>query len=202
MKSPCYKCDLTTRQSCCGCPEYFRWKKDVTFQMGEKMEKIRSICNAYDESNSFDYNALFQQALNILENDYKETAKKLLTLVETETEKTVLEDVLKAKNCPVCGKLMVFNYRSDVIDDCICRDCFTKEFWERVLDDKAIIVNGHCYHTADENTSSPFRGFGGTKFKIRFLKDGRTIETTNLWSQGEIPKEYAVPDNAIMDAVW
>lgn len=25
--NPCRKCNASTRQSCCGCPEYFEWQK-------------------------------------------------------------------------------------------------------------------------------------------------------------------------------
>jgi hypothetical protein len=38
-------------------------------------------------------------------------------------------------------------------------------------------------------TPSFCKGFGGQRFKIKFL-DGRLIETTNLWHQGVIPKRF------------
>ena len=48
-----------------------------------------------------------------------------------------------------------------------------------------------------------FRGFGGAHFTIKF-HDGTVIETTNLWCQGDIDKEWkhCFPDNADFDWKW
>lgn len=93
--------------------------------------------------------------------------------------------------CPVCGKLAVPHYMGG---ECSSK-CFIKRFWMETLDEKAIIINGKCYHVGNENSTSCFRGFGGAKYKIQ-LNNGKIIETTNLWSNGIIPKEFAKPDNA------
>ena len=74
--------------------------------------------------------------------------------------------------------------------------CFKCSFWE----DKVIhspsnraIIDGHHYVASSGNGG----GMGGRKFKIKF-NDGREIETTNLWSQGDIPKHFRdrLPDDA------
>ena len=65
------------------------------------------------------------------------------------------------------------------------------------------IIDGHHYIIEDENSSDQFRGFGGDKFTITF-KDGKVVNTTNLWYQGEIPEEcrHLYPDNADFDWKW
>ena len=95
----------------------------------------------------------------------------------------------------VCGK----NFDTSPLDSkSICSDeCYHKHFWTEALDNKAIIVNGECYHVGPENSSTVLRGFGGRKFIIQ-LKNGRKITTTNLWSQGKIPEEFYREDNAVI----
>lgn len=95
----------------------------------------------------------------------------------------------------VCGK----NFDTSPLDSkSICSDeCYHKHFWTEALDNKAIIVNGECYHVGPENSPAILRGFGGRKFVIQ-LKDGRKIVTTNLWNQGKIPEEFHREDNAVI----
>ena len=80
---------------------------------------------------------------------------------------------------------------------------FHRDFWKEALQDPyAVVVGGNCYHIGSEENTGGFRGFGGTKFKIKILKDtpmykaGEVITTTNLWHRGEIPKELKVENNA------
>ena len=80
-------------------------------------------------------------------------------------------------NCQVCGKEI------------------KKQFWNEVLDNNAIIINGNCYHVDNEDSTSCFRGFGGRPFTIK-MNDGKIIHTTNLWHHGTIPKEFYKGDNA------
>jgi hypothetical protein len=49
----------------------------------------------------------------------------------------------------------------------------------------------------DKREPDDWKGFGGRKFIILF-EDGRKVITTNLWSQGEIPKSFRedLPNNA------
>lgn len=64
------------------------------------------------------------------------------------------------------------------------------------IDQTIVRVGGKHYQIAPEKQSG-MRGFGGAKFLIRFF-DGRSVETTNLWSQGTIPEHFRsrLPDNA------
>lgn len=98
------------------------------------------------------------------------------------------------KVCRVCGKVI-----SDPAPYSlpICSDkCFHEDFWNNTLDEDAVIVNGKCYHIGDEDSRSSFRGFDGMKYTIKF-NDGRVVETTNLWYQGEVPEERNIKDNAV-----
>ncbi len=62
---------------------------------------------------------------------------------------------------------------------------------------KRVIVDGQHYRLGSIHFG-PFRGFGGRKFTIVF-HDGRMIETSCLWHQGEIPEMFRewLPNNAI-----
>lgn len=72
----------------------------------------------------------------------------------------------------------------------------TEKFWEEVLDDDVIIVNGVAYHTGRENEYyDGDKGYEGHHFTIKFT-DGRIIETTNLWYNGVIPEKYHMKNNA------
>lgn len=66
---------------------------------------------------------------------------------------------------------------------------------------RAVRVN-HKHYAVGENTDKGFRGFGGRAFRIRF-HSGSIVETTNLWSQGDIPERFwdRLPDNAVFEAV-
>jgi len=103
-----------------------------------------------------------------------------------------------AKICPSCGKSFIRNLIPESYLDENCFDC---SFWLKKItmpeDDKnrRVIVAGQHYMVGT-NTSGP-RGFGGSRYTIHF-NDGRTVETSNLWHQGEIPKQFKnrLPDNA------
>ena len=92
--------------------------------------------------------------------------------------------------CVVCGKEID---KPSYIGGVCSHSCLIKQYWQEVLDDSAIIINGECYHIGKKNTN--FRGFGGKKYTILF-NDGIKITTTNLWHNGKIPEEFLVPDNA------
>ncbi|NIN67223.1 MAG: hypothetical protein GTO63_21490 [Anaerolineae bacterium] len=84
--------------------------------------------------------------------------------------------------------------------------CFTCTFWlekVEVKDDKrSVRVNGTHYFIGPENAGEVGRGFGGSKFRIAF-HDGRRVESTNLWCQGNIPELWReqLPDNAQWDTL-
>lgn len=93
--------------------------------------------------------------------------------------------------CPVCGKEVEFMMYADACSN----ECFTKAFWQECFDGNEVIIDGNCYHIGKENDKSSFRGFGGAEYHIIF-NDGREVITTNLWANGEVPKEYYKGDNA------
>lgn len=87
---------------------------------------------------------------------------------------------------------------------------FQRKFWQdRLLDDakepdRVAIIDGTHYYIGDEDSKETyFRGFAGAHFTIRFY-DGRVVETTNLWCQGDIPEEFRdlFPNNAEFDYEW
>ena len=77
----------------------------------------------------------------------------------------------------------------------LCWDC---DFWmDRIVSDLPKATIGGKFYYINPNEHSEFKGFGGRRFKIRFL-DGTLTETTNLWLNGEIPERFRdrLPDNA------
>lgn len=60
-------------------------------------------------------------------------------------------------------------------------------------------VNANHYVIQPERGDTPLHclGFSGQRFVIEF-HDGRRVESTNLWHQGEIPERFRdrLPDNA------
>lgn len=78
--------------------------------------------------------------------------------------------------------------------------CFECHFWlgQFVADltregDRTVIVEdgGVLKHfvVAPEDDKSVMRGYGGHRFRI-LMNGAKVIETTNLWSQGEIPERF------------
>lgn len=105
--------------------------------------------------------------------------------------------------CMICGKEVKHNHyseHSDFFGLCGDTECFDKRFWQLALDDKAVIINGTCYHVGEEpkdliNTYG--LGYGGMKFCIKMLDTGEVITTHNLRHNGKIPKECRAKDNAV-----
>lgn len=65
----------------------------------------------------------------------------------------------------------------------------------------SLIIGGwhfSCREPGIVNERSDYLGFGGRRYAIRNLKTGDTIQTNNLWGQGEIPTLFRdlLPDNA------
>lgn len=79
--------------------------------------------------------------------------------------------------------------------------CFGCDHWARIETTKGhpdrVIVDNHSY-MIDRREDTAFKGFGGTKFIIKF-NDGREAVSTNLWHQGEIPWNWQkrIPNNAV-----
>lgn len=99
--------------------------------------------------------------------------------------------------CPVCGKKIERSYYAD--GECSDK-CFKQKIWHENLK-TGIIINGMCYQVGKEDSKSSFRGFDGRKFYIR-MKTGQVIITTNLWSNGQVPKKYKKKDNAKFIKRW
>lgn len=80
------------------------------------------------------------------------------------------------------------------------RFCHTCGFWlEKVaMADSSRVVRRDGFHYVIGDSNSAFPGNYGRRYEIRFL-DGRVVETSNLWNQGEIPPRFRdrLPDNAL-----
>ena len=95
-------------------------------------------------------------------------------------------------NCIICGKNIE---KSKYTNATLCSaECFMQLYWKEALDDKALIIDGECYHVAPEKNHGA-RGFGGREFTIQ-KANGEIIKTSNLWRQGKIPDYAYRQDNA------
>ena len=111
--------------------------------------------------------------------------------------------------CPTCGKELGASslYSSDERSMKEKGECFECSLWRDRLPlvgkPNIAIIDGIFYTIGDENDPSPFRGFGGDKFVIKF-KDGREVTTTNLWCGGNISNAWKsqFPNNADFDWKW
>lgn len=87
-----------------------------------------------------------------------------------------------------------------------CLDC---SFWPEKIqwedngdvteDGLPVIRVGHQHYViAPEDEKGLFRGHSGRKFVFKMKSSGKIVETTNLWAQGAIPKNFweDLPDNA------
>lgn len=79
--------------------------------------------------------------------------------------------------------------------------CSTCAFWDDAyrdyLDGKRVVVNANSYTIAREDATG-LRGHSGARFRIQY-PDGRMIESTNVWHQGQIPIHWRdrMPDTAV-----
>lgn len=96
--------------------------------------------------------------------------------------------------CIICGKEIE---KSNFSHKIICSNkCFDEDYWNTILDENAIIINGNCYHDGGLNFNKyDIRGYGGTQFYILF-NDGKVLFTNNLWHNGRVPIERKIQDNA------
>lgn len=93
--------------------------------------------------------------------------------------------------CEICGKNFENKAYVGRFEKCCSSECFNKKFWNDIVEEKDghIFIDGVCYSIADKSILG-ILGFGGRRFKIKMLDDGRIIETNNLWCQGNVPEEY------------
>ena len=83
--------------------------------------------------------------------------------------------------------------------------CYNCNFWEIWVERKdhpdyeshIARINGEQYLLGPEDTFARPRGMGGVH-KVILFKDGRTVESTNVWHNGMIPLHFRnrLPDNA------
>jgi len=108
--------------------------------------------------------------------------------------------------CLICGEENS-QFSSDELYIKKHGECFECSLWRerlsRIGNPNTAIIDDTFYTIGDENDPSPFRGFGGDKFVIRF-KDGREVTTTNLWCGGKISEYWKpkFPNNADFDWQW
>ena len=111
-------------------------------------------------------------------------------------------------NCWICGNPELGNWmetaKQELVNRGLCHHCnfWVNTFLEYLGAKRPIvaIVNARYYVIDREDARGPAhcRGFGGSRFDIRF-KDGRQVVSTNLWDRGTIPLNWrgVLPDNAI-----
>jgi len=101
--------------------------------------------------------------------------------------------------CKFCGEEEHANYCGNkrMVDNQLCFDC---NYWDELTAkaNESIRVKG-THYMLGPNGDKPhqFNGFGGRKFVIK-MKDGKLVETCDLWYQGRIPARFQsqLPDNA------
>lgn len=113
--------------------------------------------------------------------------------------------------CCECGKIEKARYmeptRTEMVKQKLCFNChfwLEKVQWAKngdITDDENHCIRvGGAHFVANELITGRLPrfgvGFGGTLFRF-FMKDGRTIESNNVWSQGTIPEHFRdrLPDN-------
>jgi len=106
--------------------------------------------------------------------------------------------------CKLCGDYELLGWLGDLPDRLKRKSmCFTCNHWDEWFldfakdDNKTMFINGgRAYTICDESKGGGrWSGFGGRKFNVKF-KTGRVVDSTNLWTQGEIPKRFSKQDTA------
>lgn len=104
--------------------------------------------------------------------------------------------------CEICEKEFDKRAYMEPYENVCSSPCFEKKIWIDRIKDKnnprSVIIDHVAYWVGNEKDNSYCRGFAGHKFKIQF-NDGRFIESTNLWHNGDILEEFwnDLPDNAV-----
>jgi len=100
--------------------------------------------------------------------------------------------------CVICNKEIE---KSEFTNAILCSAlCYNNHFWEekvRLHDEYTVIADGDRYHLTPSNSGAGWKGFGGATFYVHF-HDGRKIQCSNVWHQGEVPPNFKerLPDNA------
>lgn len=117
---------------------------------------------------------------------------------------------LKKFNCCICGAEEDPNNWDKDCSEMLMKHqmCFTCNHWRQQHerdkergDHNWAVIDGHHYVLKPSAPArSPFKGFGGHKFKFEFF-DGHIEECDNVWFQGDITEAHPhwrkiMPDNA------
>lgn len=104
--------------------------------------------------------------------------------------------------CRLCRNSEDFRYNPETVAKLeaavLCYNCLFWFEFVKIRDKNNIVrIGGAHFIIGDE--SAQVKGFGGRKFRIMFLKNGKIVETTNLSGQGDIPGIFKrkLPDNAV-----
>lgn len=104
--------------------------------------------------------------------------------------------------CRECGQRERVNYTGPIAESMLRRRvCFSCNLWldhvDARDDPETVCIGGVQYRIGPEDADHVMRGYGGRPFLILF-HDGRSVRTTNLWCNGEIPPHFQkrLPDNA------
>lgn len=122
--------------------------------------------------------------------------------------KATVEETPAVRLCEECHAHPIDDGYHSAKDDAsrerLCVSCF---WWTQKLeyadDPSSLRVNGRHYWIGPEHIDEPGaarkhqRGSYGDPYTI-VLTDGRTVRTTNLWTQGDVPAHFRdrLPDNA------
>lgn len=108
-------------------------------------------------------------------------------------------------SCSSCNGVVSLKYGEPTRTQMVERkQCFTCNFWTSRMklhqtSENSAIVCGCAYmvHPMEDRTKGMFLGFGGRLQRFRF-HDGRTLDSNNVWFQGEIPDIFReeMSDNA------
>lgn len=81
-------------------------------------------------------------------------------------------------------------YEKSRYDIYCSKECWEAKYWEKILESKPYIINGHAYKS--------YGGTGFDKVKPRTIKtnSGKVVEVKELWDCGQIPRKYHKSDNA------
>ena len=94
--------------------------------------------------------------------------------------------------CRICDSEVELHYEDGLENKlALLQICFTCNFWVEKMDQMRHILHpivDGAFYTIGEDREVPdhCKGFYGQRFVIRW-KNGKIIETTNLWSAGKIP---------------
>lgn len=102
--------------------------------------------------------------------------------------------------CKICSKREKANFlppiQQRMVEQNLCYVCLS---WTEIIadDEESLVVIDQKAFLIHDEKAIGMRGYGGKRFTIVF-NDGRVVETTNLWSKGNVPEHFShiLPNNA------